>query len=375
MNDTTIPFPVVIPLLNPNEPEALIAHVHVTEGQYVEAGAPLCTLETTKASAEVFAEREGYVVGLSFAAGQTARAGDTLCYLAGEPHWKPPIPEQEAYPAATKPEHSPLPPGLRITQPALKLAQEHNLDLNRLPRQGLITVATVRRWLEAETQDRQLPAPESAFDPSALVIYGGGGHGKALIDLLRLLGVYRLVGIVDDGLPPGARVMGLEVLGGGEVLPQLAERGVRLAVNAVGGIGDLSARIKVFQRLAQAGFVCPAVVHPKAFIESSANLAPGVQVFAHAYIGSQARVGFGCIVNSGAILSHDCLLEEYVNISPGAILAGEVTVGAGALVGMGATVNLGVRIGARARIGNGATVKQDVPEGAVVRAGTVWPPA
>ena len=118
------------------------------------------------------------------------------------------------------------------------------------------------------------------------------------------------------------------------------QQGVRLAVNAVGGIGDVAVRIKIFQRIAQAGFACPAVVHPTAFVEASAQLSPGVQVFPHAYVGSDVRVGFGSIINTGAIVSHDCILGDYTNLSPGAILAGAVQVGSGALIGMGATINL-----------------------------------
>jgi len=83
-----------------------------------------------------------------------------------------------------------------------------------------------------------------------------------------------------------------------------------------GGIGNLSIRIHVYRTLIEAGYACPAVIHPTAWVENSARLSPGVQVFAHAYIGSEARVGFGCIVNTGAIISHDCWLDEYSNISP-----------------------------------------------------------
>jgi sugar O-acyltransferase (sialic acid O-acetyltransferase NeuD family) len=205
------------------------------------------------------------------------------------------------------------------------------------------------------------------------VIYGGGGHAKALIDLLRALNVYRIAGVLDDNLSAGANLMGVPVLGGSEALDGLYAQGVRLAVNAVGGISSLAIRIKVFDRLAAAGFACPALVHPRAFVEPSARLAAGVQVFPHAYIGSEAQVGYGCIINSGAIVSHDCSLGEYSNLSPGAILAGEVQVGAGVLVGMGATINLRVRVGAGARIGNSAVVKEDVPEKGIVRAGTGWP--
>ncbi|HBY08259.1 MAG TPA: serine acetyltransferase, partial [Chloroflexi bacterium] len=54
--------------------------------------------------------------------------------------------------------------------------------------------------------------------------------------------------------------MGLPVLGGAEQLGKLHAQGVRLAVNAVGGIGNVAVRIKVFGKLAAAGFACPAMV-------------------------------------------------------------------------------------------------------------------
>jgi len=205
------------------------------------------------------------------------------------------------------------------------------------------------------------------------LVYGGGGHGKSLIDLLRSLGSYRIVGVVDDGLEKGGMVMEVPLLGGVEALAEVRSLGVRLAANAVGGVGDVNVRIQVFQRLAGAGFACPSLIHPQAFVEPSARLAGGAQVFPRAYVGSQSEVGFGVIVNTAAVVSHDCLLEDYAIISPGAILAGGVRVGEGALVGMGVTVNLGVAIGAGARLGNGSTVKSDVSPMGIVRAGAIWP--
>jgi acetyltransferase EpsM len=358
---------VIIPLLNPNEPEAMLAGLHVQEGQQVAAGDVICTLETTKSAADVQAETSGYIAGLHLVEGQSVRAGDRLCYLAPSPDWTAPpetAPEPEARTAT--------PDGMRITQPALALAQSHAMDLSRLPVGPLITESMLRTLLEKAAGPDFSP-PETPFDATAVVIYGGGGHGKSLIDLLRALGTYRVIGVVDDGIPAGIYISGVPVVGGGEVLAEIYDQGVRLAVNAVGGIGSVNVRVRVFRRLAQAGFACPAVAHPKALIEPGAMLSSGVQIFPHAYVGSEARLGYGTIVNTGAIVSHDCQLGDYVNISPGAMLAGAVQVGSGALVGMGATLNLEVNIGAGARIGNGATVKSDVPAGGVVRAGSVWP--
>lgn len=399
--------PVLIPLLNPNEPDALLAALFIQPGQQVQKGDVLCTLETTKAAADIYAEEEGFVVGLRLAQGQAVRAGEVLCYLAPTPD------EAQVESAATSvvepsaavntagniepaPAPSPtseIPPGLRITQPALALARQHSLDLTILPTGKLVTEKMLQELLgnSAGIEDAMFSTtgveynsivPNSGFSTAhasdkeqlpPIVIYGGGGHSKTLIEMLRASKTYHLVGVIDDHLPSGEEILGVPVLGDAESLPCLKSQGIKLAVNAVGSIGNIEVRIAIFQRLAQAGFSCPALVHPAAYIEPSAALAPGIQVFAHAYVGSEARLGYGAIINTGAVVSHDCQIGNYANISPGALLAGAVEVGKGALVGMGVTIHLGVKIGAGARIGNSAVIKADVPAKTIVMAGRTWP--
>jgi sugar O-acyltransferase (sialic acid O-acetyltransferase NeuD family) len=206
-----------------------------------------------------------------------------------------------------------------------------------------------------------------------VILFGGGGHAKMLIDLLQAEGKYRIEGILDDGKSPGTLVLGISILGGKDLLPRLYQSGLRLAINAVGGIGNVQTRMVVSNFLEETGFTLPPVRHPSSLVETSAQLANGCQVFAKAYVGAEARVGKGAIASTGCIISHDCILEDYAIVSPGAILAGEVTIGAGALVGMGATINLRVNVGAGAKIGNSAIIKDDVPAGWVVQAGASWP--
>jgi sugar O-acyltransferase (sialic acid O-acetyltransferase NeuD family) len=263
-----------------------------------------------------------------------------------------------------------IPAGLRISKPALNLAQSKNLDLNQLPVGPLITENLVREFIDKSPEPG---APDFDFNSQELIVFGGGGHGKSVIDLIRASGIYHIHGVLDDGIEPGTSIMGVQVLGGRQKLAELHSQGIRQAVNAVGGIGDITSRIRVFQLLAENGFVCPSIGHPSAVVEPSARIAPGVQIFPHAYVGSEADVGFGVLINTGAIVSHECKLDDYTNISPGAILAGDVKIGKSSLIGMGVTVNLGVTIGENSRIGNSAIVKSDVAEGSIIRAGTIWP--
>ena len=359
--------PVTIPLINPNENEARLVAVHVKAGQKVKAGALLATLETTKSTFELAAEKAGYIAGIAAKPGEMVRAGELLCYLAGTKTWKAPK-------ASKKSVEIGMPAGLRITQPALMLAQKEKLDLASLPIGPIITEKQVRKILKQGATAPKIEILRVAREHNAIIVYGGGGHGKAVIELLRAVGGHAIIGVIDDGREAGELVLDVAVLGGEGALAAVLEAGCLQAVNAVGGIGAMSSRIAVFEKLHSAGFEFPTLAHPSAVVEPSAKLAAGVQIFPHAYIGSEARLGFGCIANTGSIVSHDCVLADYVNLAPGAILAGAVEIGEGTLVGMGVTVNLNVRIGAGARIGNGATVKSDVPPGGIVRAGAVWPP-
>lgn len=352
--------PVTVPLINPNEPEAVIVQVYVADGDKVKQGDVLCTLETTKATNDLVSEHSGYIVGLRYKAGDTVIAGETLAYIAENPDWQPP--HQEVEPSVEEAE-----PKYRITEPARKLLEEYQLSPEVLPPNVLITRQVVLAYLEQQSE-----LASSEVDSTAIVIYGGGGHGKSVLELVQAMGEYHVVGFVDDGLRAGEKILGVKVLGGGEKLPELYAKGVRLAANAVGGIGNIKVRLKVFQKIRDIGFKCPVLVHPTAYIEPSAELSEGVQVFPHAYVGSDVKVGYGSIINTGAIVSHDCQLGDYVNISPGAVLAGGVQIGAESLVGMGVTINLMVNVGRGARLGNGATVKEDVPDKGIVRAGTIW---
>lgn len=364
-------IPITIPLLNPNEPEALLATLEASEGKALEKGEVIAVIETTKSTGEIQADAPGYLVGLRFKEGDSLHAGEVLAYISETPTAQDPSLSPWAAGQPVKPGAELTALGLRITAPARELALQEGLDLDSMPHGTLVTRQMVWEQLKGKPAYPSTEVPEGE---NRIVIYGAGGHGRSLAAMIRILGTYEIIGYLDDGVASGETVSGLKVLGGHEVLPGLKKDGICMAVNGVGGIGDLQARLSVYEHLAETGFHCPSVVHPTAFLEDSAAFSDGIQVYPFAYVGTDVRIGYGCLINTGAIISHDCSLAQYVNLSPGATLAGGVTIDEGALIGMRTTVNLSVHIGKRARIGNGATVKTDVPDGGVVPAGTIWPP-
>lgn len=106
--------------------------------------------------------------------------------------------------------------------------------------------------------------------------------------------------------------------------------------------------------------------HPTAFIADGVKIGAGSQILAHATVCVETVIGDACIINTGAIVDHECRIGNGVHICPGVKMAGCVTVDSYAMLGTGAVVLPRVRIGRGALVGAGAVVTKDVPDLAVV---------
>ncbi len=363
-------IPVFVPLLNANEPEANLVEIHVPDGSLVKKDDLIFTIETTKAAADIESPVSGYF-RLVARHGDTLAVGALLAYISAtpdEPVDFPDIEPRDPNSTSTGGE-SVLKPfaELRMTKPARALAESLGVDFSTLPHDQMITESTIKRLA--------LRSVEPGLKPknSKMIIYGAGGHAKAIMEMVGFLGTHIIEGIIDDNPSlTGTSVLGIPVLGTREILPRLIDDGISLAANGVGGIINISIRVTLFELLERTGFSFPALCHPRSMVEASASVFDGVQVFANAYVGSSAVLHEKCMVNTGAIVSHDCEIGMYTHIAPGAMLAGHVHVGEKVLVGMGVTTAIGIKIGNGARIGNGAILLADVPERAIVPAGKVW---
>jgi acetyltransferase EpsM len=196
-----------------------------------------------------------------------------------------------------------------------------------------------------------------------LVVVGSGGHGKVVLDAARRSGGFaRFVFVDEDVEHAGSDVLGAQVLGGVETLSRL-DKERWLVVLGIGANGD---RRRLAEEIHELGWRFASVVHPGALIGASVDVAPGAVVLAGAVINACAQVGEHAIVNSRAVVEHDCVVEGFVHVAPGACLGGGVRVRRCAIVGMQAAVLPGLEIGEDAIVGAGATVTRNVPPRTVV---------
>lgn len=105
-----------------------------------------------------------------------------------------------------------------------------------------------------------------------------------------------------------------------------------------------------------------SIVHPSAQIAFNAEIGKGTAVMANAVVNVCATVGEHCIINTGAIVEHDNVIENYAHISPNVALGGTVRIGALSHIGIGATVKNNTDICSGCTIGAGAVVVKNIQE-------------
>ncbi len=193
-----------------------------------------------------------------------------------------------------------------------------------------------------------------------VLIVGGGGHAKVLIDTLRLRSA-RIIGITEaDPTKHGTEVLGVRVIGDDKTISEHAP-GTLLLVNGIGSVNLPKARKAVFEKYKAKGFTFATIVHPSAVVAPDVVLGEGCQIMAGAVIQPGSRISMNVIVNTKASVDHDCIISDHVHISPGVTLSGGVTVGRMAHIGAGATIIQGVRVGDNCLVFAGSVVIDDVP--------------
>ena len=183
-----------------------------------------------------------------------------------------------------------------------------------------------------------------------LIIVGAGGHGKVIADIALKTG-YTNICFVDDSA--GGEVLGLPIIGKISDLSKLNDS----ATDFVIAIGNN----KVRQAIAETYDVnWITLVHPSAQIAIDVTIDNGTVIMAGAVVNPSTKIGKHCIINTGAIVEHDNVIEDYVHVSPNVALGGTVRIGSLTHVGIGATIKNVITICPDCVIGAGAVVVKNI---------------
>jgi sugar O-acyltransferase (sialic acid O-acetyltransferase NeuD family) len=168
-----------------------------------------------------------------------------------------------------------------------------------------------------------------------ILLIGGGGHCKSVIDVIEQEGRFNIVGIVEKPDFLETDVLGYQIIGNDSDLGDLAKK-YEYALITVGQIKSPSLRIKLFDLATKAGFTLPNIISPNAYVSKHSSIGKGVVVMHNAIVNTNASIGDNCIINSKALIEHDCLISKNCHISTNVTINGGVTVESGCFIGSGA---------------------------------------
>jgi sugar O-acyltransferase (sialic acid O-acetyltransferase NeuD family) len=163
-----------------------------------------------------------------------------------------------------------------------------------------------------------------------ILMYGAGDFLPTVEELVRTCG-HSVVGAIDD-TRRGPGILGSFE----EVLHSHPPSDYCIALSI--GYKNRPGRSAAWQRIRAAGYEAPAMIHPRAYVAASAQVADGSLIMACAIIDARTRIGEATVIWPGACINHDTKIGSNCFVSPNATLCGFVQLGADSFVGAGAAV-------------------------------------
>ena len=189
-----------------------------------------------------------------------------------------------------------------------------------------------------------------------IILIGGGGHCKSVIDVIELENRFNIAGIIDKAEFVGTSILGYKVIGDDSKMKELASTFTN-AIITIGQIESPDKRKILFNNALAAGFKLPSIVSPKAYLSKYSKVGSGTIVMHHALVNANVQIGSNCIINSGSIIEHDSKILDHCHISTNTCINGGVSIGEGSFLGSGSTTKESLVIPKNSFVKAGSLVK------------------
>lgn len=192
-----------------------------------------------------------------------------------------------------------------------------------------------------------------------LILIGGGGHCRSVIEAAESAG-REVLGILDTPEKVGEKVLGRPVIGSDDDVEKYVGRAD--FVITVGHIRDCALRRKLAFRVAEAGGAFGTVVASTAHVSRYASVGDGTVVLHGAVVNAGAVIGKNCIVNTLADIEHDAVVGDFCHVSTGAMVNGGCRIGEGTFLGSQSVLLNGAEIAAGCTVAAGSFVRKSLKQ-------------
>lgn len=192
-----------------------------------------------------------------------------------------------------------------------------------------------------------------------LVLVGGGGHCKSVIEAAESAG-YNILGVLDMPEEVGKEILSTKVIGTDDDIPAYVDKAE--FVITVGFIKNPATRIKLYNRIKEAGGKLATIVASTAHVSKYAEVGEGTVVLHQAFVNADAKVGCNVILNNFVNIEHDAVIGDQCHISTGAMINGECKVGNNCFIGSQSVLANSITVGDDIIVGAGSFVRKSISE-------------
>lgn len=190
-----------------------------------------------------------------------------------------------------------------------------------------------------------------------LILLGGGGHCKSVIEAAESAG-FNILGILDMPDDFGKEILSYKVIGTDDDIPAYIDKA--LFVITVGFIKNPAIRIKLFNRVKEAGGKLATIIASTAYVSKYATIGEGTVVMHHAFVNAGAKIGNNVILNTFTNIEHDAEIGDQCHVSTGTMVNGDCKVGNNCFIGSQSVLANGITIGEDIIVGAGSLVRKSI---------------
>lgn len=200
-----------------------------------------------------------------------------------------------------------------------------------------------------------------------LLIYGASGLGREILDMLQDINChskkFNIIGWLDDGIPSGTIINGLEVLGNINYLKSAKE--IHAIVLA---IAEPKIKNKLYKNIKSINpnILFPIIIHPSSSVALLAQLGEGVVISRFCWVTANTKLGRCVFLNTRCDIGHDSVIGDFTSLMPSVNISGNVTIGKNVLIGVQSAIHQGLTIGDGAIVGMGSKIMTNVPSDCTV---------
>ena len=155
---------------------------------------------------------------------------------------------------------------------------------------------------------------------NGLLILGAGQYGQVVRETAEAMGCFSVISFLDDNSPLAIGKM------------EEYERFTQEYANAFVAMGNPQLRKQWLDRLELAGYDLPVLIHPKAYVSSTAVLGKATIVEPMAVVNTGAVVETGGLLCAGCVVNHNAHVMSVCQIDCNAVVASNATVPEGTKV-------------------------------------------